>query len=220
MKTLFAVLFVSFLGFCLWQTPSLWRSPLTPAEIERHAAAMERHLVDAPERKAAFVERVRRWAAQDDGGPVLMLNLMRFRETLGPLPPDVTFTGSPAEANATYEERVTPLALRRGEYPLVAGATQAESLTPLDPAIDRWDRFVLMRAPSRRAFVEFMADPDYGPALPYKMAATELVLIPLDAELALPDLRWLVGGLLLTSYLALGWWRAARRAASGGPPRA
>jgi hypothetical protein len=95
---------------------------------------------------------------------------------------------------------------------LVGGAAQAESLTPLAPATDRWDRVVVMRAPSRRAFVEFMADPAYGPTVPYKTAAAELVLIPLDAELAVPDLRLVVGGLLLTLYLAIGWRRAARRA--------
>jgi hypothetical protein len=206
-----AALLGAFLAFFLWQTPALWRSPLTPAEIERHAAALQRHLALPPAEKAAFIARLRAWAAGDDGRPVLLLNLMRYRDQLGELPPSLGFRGSPLEANDHYERLVAPLALKRGEYPLVGGAAQAESLTPLDPATDRWDRVVVMRAPSRRAFIEFMADPAYGPSVPYKAAAAELVLIPLDSELAVPDLRLVVGGLLLTLYLALGWRRAARR---------
>jgi hypothetical protein len=207
---LLASLFVPFLGFFLWQTPSLWREPLTAAEIDRYAAAMDAHIVQTPVEKAAFLRRVREWAAGDDGQPVLLLNLMRFRETLAELPPGVDFEGSPLEANDYYEGRVAPLALKRGEYPLVGGGTQAQSLTPLDPATDRWDRIMVMRAPSRRAFLEFMADPAYGPLAPYKLAATDLVLIPVDAELVVPDLRLVVGGLLLTVYLFVCWRRAAR----------
>jgi len=207
---LFAALFVPFVAFFLWQTPSLWRRPLTPAEIDRYAAAMEEHIVQSPAEKADFIDRVRKWAAGDDGRPVLLLNLMRFREGLGELPPGTDFAGSPLESNDYYEGRVAPLALKRGEYPLVGGAAQAPSLTPLDPATDHWDRIMIMRAPSRRAFIEFMADPAYGPLAPYKLAATELVLIPVDAELLVPDLRLVVGGLLLTVYLFVFWRRAAR----------
>ena len=213
-SVLFVVLLALFLGFFLWQTPALWRGALTPAEIDRYVAALEEHLVQAPAEKAAFIARVREWAAGDDGRPVLLLNLMRYRERLGALPSSIDFVGSPLEANAYYEGRVAPLALKRGEYPLVGGAAQARSLTPLAPATDDWDRVVVMRAPNRRAFIEFMADPAYGPLVPYKAAAAELVLIQLDAELAVPDLRWLVGFLLLTLYLAIGWRRAVRARAA------
>jgi uncharacterized protein (DUF1330 family) len=210
---LFAALLAAFLGFFLWQSPALWRSALTPAEIDRYAAAMHQHLLQPPAEKAAFIARLREWAASDDGRPVLLLNLMRYHEQLGALPPSLDPQASPLEANATYEARVAALALKRGEYPLVGGAAQAQSLTPLDPATDRWDRVVVMRAPSRRAFIEFMADPAYGPNVPYKMAAADVVLIPLDAELSIPDLRWPVGGLLLTAFLSIGWYRAERRSA-------
>ena len=207
---LFVALLVPFLGFFLWQTPSLWRGALTGAEIERYAAAMQEHIVQSPEEKLAFIARVREWAASDDGRPVLLLNLMRFREAMGQLPSGVGFEGSPLEANAYYEGRVAPLALKRGEYPLICGAAQAQSLTPLDPASDRWDRIMIMRAPSRRAFIEFMADPAYGPLVPYKVGAADVVLLPVDAQLVVPDLRLVVGGLLLTVYLLVCWRHAAR----------
>ncbi len=207
LAVVFAVLFA---GFFLWQTPALWRSPLSRADVDRYAAEIEKYLVQSPAEKAAFVARVREWAAGDNGKPFLMVNLMRYRDRLGELPPTMEFKGSPLEANAHYERLVAPLALKRGEYPLLAGGTQARSLIPAEGAADRFDRVVVMRAPSRRAFLEFMADPAYGPAVPYKFAATDVVLIPIDAELYVPDLRWLVGGLLLVAYLLICWRRAAR----------
>ncbi len=205
-----AVFIALFAGFFLWQTPALWRGALTRADVDRYAAELEKHIVQPPAEKAAFIARVREWAASDNGKPVLMVNLMRYRDRLGALPPTLEFKGSPLEANAHYERLVAPLALKRGEYPLLGGGTQARSLIPAEGAADRFDRVVVMRAPSRRAFIEFMADPAYGPTVPYKFAATEVALIPIDAELYVPDLRWLVGGLLLTVYLLIGWRRAAR----------
>lgn len=205
-----AVLLALFLCFFLWQSPSLWRGPLTPAELDHLMADLDAHLALAADEKATFVARLREWGSADDGRPVLLLNLMRYREQLGALPRDSGFQGTPLEANAYYERRVAPLALERGEYPLIGGDAQARSLTPGDAATERWDRVVVMRAPSRRAFLRFMADPAYGSAAAYKLAATEVELIPLHAELAIPDLRWLVGGLLLTVYLSVCWRRAVR----------
>lgn len=200
-----------FLAFLLWQTPSLWSSPLSPADIDHYTAELEKHTVLPPDEKAAFISRVREWAAGDDGRPVLLVNLMRYRDALGELPPGMVFRGTPTEANDHYENLVTPLALKRGEYPLVGGAAQARSLTASDfEDTNRWERVVVMRAPSRRAFIEFMADPAYGPTIPYKMAAADVVLIPVDAQIVVPDLRWLVGGLLLTLYLLICWRRAVR----------
>jgi uncharacterized protein (DUF1330 family) len=205
-----AVLSVVFLGFTVWQTPWLWNAPISPDEIEQYAAQLEQHTVLPPEEKAAFIARVRDWAATDDGRPVLLVNLMRYRDTLGELPPGSDFE-TPNEANAYYEQVVTPLALKRGEYPLLGGDAQARSLTSSDAEdANQWERVVVMRAPSRRAFIEFMVDPAYGPTIPLKMAAADVVLIPIDAEIVIPDLRWLVGGFLLLLYLAIRWYRSAR----------
>jgi hypothetical protein len=79
-----------------------------------------------------------------------------------------------------------------------------------DPALEKWSRVLVVRYPSRRAFLELLADPDYAPIEPYKFMALEVVLVPVTAELLVPDLRVLVGGLLLTGYLAVGWVRSAR----------
>lgn len=199
-----------FAAFALWQTPSLWNSPLSQADIDRYAAELEKHVDQPPADKAAFIARVRQWAAGDDGRPVLLVNLMRYREKLGELPPNIKFQGTPQQANAHYESLVAPLALKRGEYPLLGGDAQTRSLTASDAdSANQWTRVVVMRAPSRRAFIEFMADPAYGPTVPYKHAATDVVLIPVNAEMVVPDLRWIAGGLLLVVYLLILWRRSA-----------
>ncbi len=202
---------IVFLAFFLWQTPWLWNSPLSQQEIDQYTAELEQHTVMEPQHKAAFISRVREWAAGDDGRPVLLVNLMRYRDTLGELPPGMAIEGGPAEINEYYEKLVVPLALKRGEYPLIGGGAQALSLTASDlEGANEWERVVVMRAPSRRAYIEFMADPAYGPAIPLKLAAEEVVLIPIDADLVVPDLRWLMGGFLLIAYLAIRWRRSAR----------
>jgi catechol 2,3-dioxygenase-like lactoylglutathione lyase family enzyme/uncharacterized protein (DUF1330 family) len=202
---------VVFLAFFLWQSPWLWNSPLSQEDIDHYTAELQQHTVMAPGAKAAFISRVRQWAGGDDGRPVLLVNLMRYRDTLAELPPGMEFEGTAAEANEHYEKLVAPLALKRGEYPLIGGGAQALSLTSSDAEdANQWERVVVMRAPSRRAFIEFMADPAYGPAIPLKLAAEDVVLIPIDAEMVVPDLRWLLGGLLLIVYLGIRWRRSAR----------
>jgi catechol 2,3-dioxygenase-like lactoylglutathione lyase family enzyme len=212
-----AVFVALFAAFFLWQTPSVWRAPMTAAEVDRYAAQLDKHLVQPPAAKAAFIERIRQWAAADDGRPVMMVNLMRYRGKLGELPPGISFEGTPQEANAYYEGKVAPLALKRGEYPMLGGGTQARSLIATDLDTVDWGRVVVMRAPNRRAFVEFMADPAYGPLVPYKFASEDVVLIPIDAELVIPDLRWIVGGVLLVLYLFVLWRRAVR--SNARPPQ-
>ena len=207
------VMLAAFVAFFAWQTPSIWRAPLTPAEIDAYVAQIERNFVQDPDAKATFIARVRDWAAGDDGRPVLMVNLMRFRKQLATLPEGVHFQGTPQESNELYEEQVVPLALKRGEFPIAGGDVQALSLTATEYGQDDWDRIVVMRAPSRRAFIDFMADPVYGPAVPYKTAAAEVALIPVDADITVPDLRWLVGGLLLAGYFLILWRRAERELA-------
>ncbi|MBM4267225.1 MAG: hypothetical protein FJ144_11565 [Deltaproteobacteria bacterium] len=62
-----------------------------------------------------------------------------------------------------------------------------------------------------------MADPAYQAIEPYKLMAMQLLLTPLAGEIALPPLTWLVGMALLTLYLTVGWWRAARALRALGP---
>ena len=89
---------------------------------------------------------VERFLAEDPGGPAVMLNLLRFRPDGG------------RERYAEYARHVGGLSGRygaervhvgHGGRPLVAEDGQA------------WDAVVLVRYPSRRAFVDMIRDPEY-----------------------------------------------------------
>jgi hypothetical protein len=200
------ILFVLFLGFWFWHSPT--RRKLTREEIDRYLAAAAK-LPLPEEEKAATLARLRAWAESDDGRPVYMLNLMRFYPHLRRFPGSPDFQGTPEQANAFYERSVARLLLKRAGYPLVGGRPQANALLEVPPAQDGWSRVVVVRYPNRRAFLSLVADPAYAPLVPYKFMALELVLVPVAGEVRVPDLRLVVGGGLLILFLTAGWVLAA-----------
>lgn len=212
----------AFVAFWLWQTPGALGSRLTPADVERYVARLEQLPVPAEE-KVGAIARMRTWAEADDGRPVLMLNLMRYHEDLRRWPGAPAFDGTPQQSNDYYESQVIPIALGLGAYPLAGGEAQGRDVLVLggptrgldvhaaEAQLDDWSRVLLMRYPNRRAFLDLVTDPRYLPNLPYKLMALQVVLVPTTADVVIPEWRWLSGGLLLILFLAVGWWRAARR---------
>ena len=125
------------------------------------------------------------------------------------MPGTARFTGTPQAANAHYEDAVMPLLFEKGGYPAVAGRASARDLFGHDAAVAGFDRVLVVRYPSRRAFFELVTDPRYLPLAPYKLMAQDVVLVPVDAEIALPDVRVALGVALALAFLAIGWRRAA-----------
>ena len=167
-----------------------------------------------------MLARFRAWGEADDGQPVYMLNLMRYYDQLKRLPGVDAMQGTPAQANAHYESVVTPIALRLGAIPLVNGEVAGvgggdgrlhSNLITFDREVDDWNRVLVMRYPNRRAFFDLISDPKYLDVMPYKLASLKVALVPVNAELVVPDLRWIVGIVLLSAFLVIGWMRAARR---------
>ena len=193
-----------FLGFRFWQSPA---SRLTRSEIDCYLAAIDLQLPLPTEEKKDLLDRLHAWAEADDGKPVCMLNLMRFHErpdlTYPGAPPD--FAGSAIEANAYYEANVLHLALGMGAYPLVSGMTQGRNLIPVEPALDDWSRVIMMRYPSRRAFLQLLADPAYAPLEPYKMMSLKIALVPVSGDLVVPNMTLAVGSTLIVLFLTAGW---------------
>lgn len=93
-------------------------------------------------------------AALPDAGPVVMVNLMRFRER------SADGDGSGWDAYLRYSRLTMPLIKARGGTIVWAGRAEAVALG--DPAADRWDYVALVRYPSRAAFLDMMASPDYA----------------------------------------------------------
>jgi uncharacterized protein (DUF1330 family) len=98
-------------------------------------------------------EQLQRLAAAPDSGPVVMLNLLRYR--------DEASDGSGRsgrEAYMDYGALVTPMVeARGGTFVVLAVADQ----TVIGPADEEWDEMVLVQYPSRAAFLDMIGDPDY-----------------------------------------------------------
>lgn len=211
---LFGVLLLAiFIAVFVWQNPGTVRGKLTHDEINRYVATVERSLPMPAEEKPRVVAHLRAWAEADDGKPVVMLNLMRYHEKLRTFDGAPAFSGTPRESNQLYEDKVAPLLLKVGGYPLYAGETQGKNLMGFGPGQDGWGRVLLVRYPSRRAFLSLVTDPSYGPIEPYKLMGLEVVLSPTSPELILPDLWLATGAALMMLFLGLGWWRALDRRA-------
>jgi uncharacterized protein (DUF1330 family) len=125
-------------------------------------------------------DQVRQLRDSDDGGPVVMLNLLKFRAQAR-YPADSGLTAaSGAEAYQHYQRA----------FVIAVGATsQAEVLydgpalmtfigTVGSPEAD-WDKVLIVRYPSRKHFLAMMADETYRQALVHRYAGLErTVLIP------------------------------------------
>lgn len=105
-----------------------------------------------------------RFLAEDNGEPVVMLNLVRFR---------------PDGGRQRYLEYLTmagPLVARYGAEILYAG--DGATALAAEPG-QAWDAVALVRYPTRRAFADMIADPDYELADPIRLSAlVEAVLQP------------------------------------------
>lgn len=88
---------------------------------------------------------LKQFLAEDDGGEVVMLNLLRFAE------------GAEASYHA-YAKAIVPFLEKVGGSVVYVGRTGTALVAP--DAHD-WDAVLLVRYPSRRAFSEMVADPEY-----------------------------------------------------------
>ena len=115
-------------------------------------------------------DQVRHFRDHDDGQPVVMLNLLRFRPDGG--------RERYREYARAVGERFLPAV---GGEVLFHGAVVDAALVA-DDAGD-WDEVLLVRYPSRGAFLEMLADPGYQQVTPLRTDALEdAVLQPLQGR--------------------------------------
>lgn len=89
---------------------------------------------------------LKRFLAEDPGGPVVMLNLLRYKPDGG------------RERYQQYVEHFNRTALRFGAQVLYAGAGSTALVAEDGQA---WDAVLIVRYPSRQAFSDMLRDPDY-----------------------------------------------------------
>lgn len=94
--------------------------------------------------------------ALPDTAPVVMLNLMRFRER------SLDGNGSGWDAYLRYSALTIKLIKARGGTIIWTGTAEGVALGV--PEQHRWDYVALVRYPSRAAFLDMMTSPDYATA--------------------------------------------------------
>ena len=210
-KYRFLILGVVFLGlfisFCFWYSPM--GGKLTQEEVDRYIALASK-VASPPDAKQQMLANLRSWCETDDGKPVYMLNLLRDYKQLNKYPGTPDFNGTPEQANKLYEKNVMPFLLKRASFIAYYGKPVAKNLAGFAPEVNDFSEVLIVRYPNRRAFVDMMADPAYAPVVVYKFMGTEMSIMPTESIAYLPDMRLVVGGLLLFIYMAIGWRRAAR----------
>lgn len=106
-----------------------------------------------------------------DEGPVVMLNLLRFRETADyahapDLAPHTPISGR--EAYARYMRDMLPLLRQSGGEVLFSGTATHFLIGPRD---ESWDHVLLVRQASKASFLAFASDPEAQHITAHRTAA-------------------------------------------------
>jgi len=102
---------------------------------------------------------LKRFLEEDDGGPVVMLNLLRYKPDGG------------RESYMKYAKAIVPFLEAVGGEVVYFG----EGGTPL--VGEPWDAVLLVRYPSRRKFSEMVANPDYQQITHLRTEALDAALL-------------------------------------------
>ncbi len=117
-----------------------------------------------PRRLQAFLE------AGGDAEPIVMINLLRYRERAS-YPEG--FAAEPCSGREAYQ-RYGAVAVQRiasvGGRMLWMGQVQT---TVIGPDAEQWDDALLIEYPSRKAFLEMVSQPEYQAVVPHRTAALE-----------------------------------------------
>jgi len=104
-------------------------------------------------------------AGLPDEGPVTMVNLLRLRDRA---------------AYKRYSEATMPLIKARGGTVIWAG--NGEAVAYGDREADHWDYVVLVRYPSRAAFLDMVHSAEYAAANKHREAAVDKHVILVSTE--------------------------------------
>jgi uncharacterized protein (DUF1330 family) len=107
-----------------------------------------------------------RLASAPDDGPVVMLNLLRFKDHADGVDAADGITG--AEAYARYGAEAVPFLKHAGGRILWSGMAQQSVIGP-DAA--EWDMAIVVEYPSRAAFLQMVANPEYQASHRHREAA-------------------------------------------------
>jgi uncharacterized protein (DUF1330 family) len=110
---------------------------------------------------------LKRFLAEDPGGPVVMLNLLRFKADGG------------KERYLDYVKHFRDTASRFGAEVLYSGEG---STTLVAEQGQDWDAVLLVRYPDRQSFSKMVADPDYSAGTHLRTEALEEAVLQATSE--------------------------------------
>jgi uncharacterized protein (DUF1330 family) len=109
-----------------------------------------------------------RFVEVEDGKPIVMINLLRYRERAAYEPGADAEPCSGREAYERYGLHVLPLLARVGGKIRWRGDARASVIGPAD---EHWDDVLLVEYPSRSAFVSMVTSEDYRAIMHHRTAA-------------------------------------------------
>jgi uncharacterized protein (DUF1330 family) len=124
-------------------------------------------------------DQLRALLAHPGGGPVQMINLLRFRERAeyGPGHEAAGSVDSGAEAYQRYGEVAMRKVAERGGRLVLLSVPEQVVIGEL-PGWDReWDQIAIVEYPSRAAFLDMIADPEYQAATVHRDAGLERTVL-------------------------------------------
>lgn len=107
-------------------------------------------------------------AASTDSTPIVMINLLRYRDQAAYPAGSDSSPCSGREAYQRYGASVTPMVIEAGGRILWFGNVKQ---MVIGPDGERWDDAVLVHYPSRQAFITMVTRPDYVAASVHRTAA-------------------------------------------------
>ena len=107
-------------------------------------------------------------AALPAGAPIVMLNLLRFREVAQYRDGPADYSGR--EAYRRYSEVALRKLAEVGAEVIYVGAAQGALIAPPE---EDWDEVLLVRYPNAAAFMAMLAMPDYREATRHRSAALD-----------------------------------------------
>ena len=115
------------------------------------------------------METTKRLASAPDEGPVVMLNLLKFKAKAS----DGDATG--ASEYGKYSDTVIQMVEARGGKVLLMG--RADQVLIGEAAANDWDSVALVQYPSRKAFIEMVSAPEYEQAHEHRESGLERTVL-------------------------------------------
>ena len=159
-----AVIFLVYAVFHVWYGGN--GSPLSADEVEHYAARARE--VGGPE----VEERVRKFAASDDGREFVMVNLNKYRERAR-YRDGREVDLSPREVERLYLADVVPKLLVRACHPVIVVDPLLTIAGEGEFERTNWERIALARYRSRRDFMAIMLESNWQEGGAHKWAALE-----------------------------------------------